>query len=78
MGNTVTDEESVCHFLTHSWHQVNCYGKPVERTSDIGLEIMMSLVRSAGFPKQLIGLHDRVRKWIWAFICCRLTDLITL
>ena len=58
MGNTVTDEESVCHFLTHSWHQVNCYGKPVERTSDIGLEIMMSLVRSAGFPKQPIGLHD--------------------
>ena len=35
------------HFLTDSCDPISCYGKPVKRTSDIGLE-MISLVCSTG------------------------------
>ena len=37
------------HFLTHSCHSISCYGKPVERTNELGHE-MISLVRSTRFP----------------------------
>ena len=54
------------HLLTRSCDQISCCWKPVERTKEIGLEII-SLVRSTGFLRRLMGLHDRARKWIGAF-----------
>ena len=46
--------EALIHFPTQACDPINCYRKPVERTSEISLE-MISLVRSTGFPQQLIG-----------------------
>ena len=50
---------------TQSDDPIRCDGKPVERASEIkGYAI--SLVRSTGFPWQLIGSSDRVQTWIGA------------
>ena len=53
------------HSLTQLFDPVSCYGKPVEQTSEIGLE-MIQLVRSTGFSQQLIGSHDGVGTWMGA------------
>ena len=45
------------HSLTQSCGLISCCGKPVEPTDEIGLE-MIALVRSTGFPWQLIESHD--------------------
>ena len=51
------------HCLCQSCNPISCWGQPVERTSEIGLE-MISSVRSAGFLYLLVGSHDWVRKWM--------------
>ena len=52
------------HFLTQSYDPVSCYGKTVEWTIEI-ISRLISLIRCTGFPWQLIGSHDGVRKWIF-------------
>ena len=45
------------HSLTQSCDPISCCGKPMERTNEIGLE-MVSLVHSTGFAEWLIGSYD--------------------
>ena len=50
------------HFLTQSCDSISCYGKPMKQTKNEIISRPISLVRSTGFPWQLTGSHDWVRK----------------
>lgn len=47
------------YFLIQSCDQISWCGKPVERTKEIGFELL--LVRSTGFKQRMIGQYDLVR-----------------
>ena len=47
-------------FETQSHDPIGCYGKPVERTNEIGIE-MISLASPLVSNSDLIGSHDWVR-----------------
>ena len=65
-GGGVTDVlRPPIHFLTQSRDPISCYRKPMERTNET-ISRSILLIRSNRFPKQLVGSHDWVRKWIRA------------
>ena len=62
----VVHGEAPIQCLTRSRDPISCSKKPMERTNEIGLEIISS-VRSTAFPQRQIGSYDKVRKWIGDF-----------